>query len=260
MDYTKENPPSARRPQSMVISENGSATIWFLGFLPVVLGLLIGLSAWGAVLIQYKKTQAICRQGNLKVQQALLDGLYQLEKRNPRAQRLRDQLRVAVARVAAASTTGVGLPAATYQLNRVIQRQKVLAAEQQAILHTAEMDARRLLVVTRQKMKSGHMSWSRKYFGQPMLGRLDVNVPDPDLKVRKSPALSLTPDYLPALQFEYVQRLNIKWNWKLQTKRTFLEWLDKPLQLSEFCTTVPKQRGPRWTATIQEDRLSSKLL
>lgn len=171
----------------------GQALIFIIFLLPILGILILGLSTNLLVLKTKMKQQKICREQTYKAQEEIRSGFMQLKSLNPKALKLRTQLKNALIRFRNAPTPHVKAMIAA-EIAIIKTRQGILNGQQKAIIQKS-------------KLKAKHQLLKIPY----VMGFIKT-----PFELVARPKLSLSPSYINPINLTSKQEIII--NWKLQTK------------------------------------------
>lgn len=155
--------------------------VGLLGFVVTLLGIFLHLQKW-------KQEQHLCRQRVHQAQEHLLSGFKELMALNPQAKNLRIQRKVWEKAVRTAPDP-ISRSTATARLATVILKQQLFSRKQKLIITKSKSLARATLSPYLYQSSSFRIPFSLKPF----------------------PKNSPTPDYLPPLRLQKLQKIEITW-------------------------------------------------
>lgn len=206
-DESLSNSPAASTPCSRDSQgrQEGFVIILLLGALPVLLSLAMGASLLAFHLKPYYQYQRTCRILTLHAQSELAQLLKELLRLNPEAKRLRAELIATQKALRAAQASGQvqWIALAQTRLAQIKMQQMRLQAQQRGYLRRAQSEIAKLSEALIRRLPNAKLR----------------DAPS-GLALRVNPATSLTPDYLPAVDFREHQKLEVTWQqgtpWPIQ--------------------------------------------
>lgn len=212
--------------------------------MPIALTLSAGLSSLALGLNYISKIQSLCRSQSLILQRDLATKLKDLKSLNPKARRLRIQLRAAQAALAAAVATlnPKAIAAAKAHLKWVTTEQKILKARQMQILLEAN-----LLRTKKLSQLQNSMRQTQKNTSVVMHTHLPTA-----LAVLPIPVASMSPSYKAMPGFSQMQSFGLKW--RLPYKDLMPYWLTRFLpiygNIEGSCGATLFKRGKAWQSQL----------
>lgn len=224
----------------MVKNELGS--IYVLGLF--LCGLLLFICLYFYFIFQgvesYSKKSYLCREGLLQTQGVLAEAANQLEKLNPRAKKLQNELLRAEKAVIEAPTP-YSKAAALAWVAKVKMTQMLFHAKQLAILREAKIQAQTQMLKLRRR-----------------IGQTTVEPAQLPFAFREVPKTSLSPSYLPEPFIEEKQRIRLSWRQKVEAPENLKKikgWLQisganaSILKMQKDCSVSLKKEN-KWYADL----------
>lgn len=229
--------PKARTFRQNHSQEQGYAMVSSLVLIPLILTIFVSLSAALFVLKRKSLAQSFCVQEVTRLQNELADLLTNLVKLNPKAKSLRRQREIANHAVQKALLTGVPAWIAAAKANQaaVIMAQLALQAQQQKLLlesqHARERSHREL----EQRIRRLRASALHARAFYPL-----------GLAVQPIPAGSISPDYMEAQPFGYLQQHHFQFMMAL----TFWNLPATSVQQRTECSASLIKKEKKWTVAL----------
>lgn len=241
---------SAKRPLEKNFKEKGFFTVMGLGLLLILLMMSGALVTIGFIAHKKMTLSSHCVHSVLTLQKGLKKPLEKLLKMNKKANALRVKRKIALARLAAATASGIvpAIAAAKAQLFFITQKQLLFKAKQQLLF----FEARTLREKFKYKSLSPNISRQVNFAGE-----------SGDLALTPHPPSSLSPSYRPTDNFLENQGQSYALNHQL-----FLPQLSlikfftdtKPWSIKAKCSASLKPKGVnQWLPTLKKVKESWRL-
>ncbi len=218
------------------MKQRGFIMLGLIGFLPVLVTLLISISALGLYLKTRSSTHYKCRKELLSIQKEMVQSLNQLQALNPKATGLRAQEKILKASLAVAVVSNPpAVPGLRAQLAANQAQQSSLHLKQLAIIGSATVKSKHSLTNLRSDLHAQNIY-------------SDI----PRLAVEPIPPSAIAPDYVPVRQFEFRQAISVEWQ---NDKNKYLKPLfenerNLPTLKGQCSATISKNARNQWTEKL----------
>lgn len=209
--------------------------------LPLFLACMVVIGSFHLI-ERYTSLQKTCRTHVLSAQKSLGKKLMDLMDLNPKAQSLRAEETTLLKAIAIALATN---PPSAIPFQKLLEinhiRQAILRGQQEKIISTATMDARKIMETLYSDFpKQTHFKYS-----------------DIFLKVYKKPPSAIAPDHLPLPFFTDLQTIQVKW--EIPTANFIPNFLLKlfpkgPQQVKGKCAGTLIKKGNIWNPKLHQAR------
>lgn len=222
---------------------------------PLIAGFLVGFSSLGFIQNDLAlKFQ--CRQEGLQSQNRVKPLLSALLSLNPLASALKAQSIVAAKELSAAiaSLNPVAIAAATSHYNQIKEKRGRLDQQQKQLIKESNKLLRSSHHLTAQSLRrTGHQSSNILLEAK----LLSIRGQAPQLAVRPD-SPDLAPTYSPVPNFEETQALAHEWQYQVQVRAPFSQFLKGTFQFKKACAVTLTKEGSEWLPKIIRGRFSSK--
>ena len=246
----KEHEVSLRRYlQKTQANQEGFFMMILLAISPLLITSIAFLSVLSVSLSQYHKGHQLCRQQLLETQGQLTLIMKKLRDLNPKSQILRAKKRRAKRLLKVAIKTKVipAIAAAKAHLVRVTFKQIKHRGRQEKWLMMARRVQIKSPIQFRRLVKSNFKDSLSK-----------LKSPKYKFSLKPSPRLSLTPNYLPRINFENQQLASAQWS--IRFKDILPDWLSYLVSTSRNlhfrCSATISRKEGGWRAVLKKDKLS----
>ena len=247
----KEHGVSLRRYlQKTQANQEGFFMIILLAISPLLITTIAFLSVLSVSLSQYHKGHQLCRQQLLETQGQLALIMKRLRDLNPKSQILRAKKKRAkmLLKVAIKTKVVAAIVLAKARLVKVTFNQVKHRGRQEKWLMMARRVQIKSPIQFRRLVKSNFKNSLSK-----------LKSPKYKFSLKPSPRLSLTPDYLPRINFEYQQMASAKWS--IRFKDILPDWLSSLVSTSQNlhfrCSATISRKEGEWRAILRKGKLSS---
>lgn len=230
-------------------NQKGMALVLTLSVMPLIIGVGLCISALMQITLWKSKAEYSCHKIHLNNQDQIRIGYQSLQKLNLGAKTLRYKRYLAYAKLAAAiaSYNGPAIAKYTGQLNQVIARQHKYAKKQKfiedRIKNMIQLMNLRTSKLLRSKLNVSARVSSEKY----------------RFNLIRSPASSLTPDYITPENFSSVQETSSTWS--LSLRQILPAWMNKfnldikfHQKIKGQCAVTQYQKEGRWYAGLSKGK------
>lgn len=239
-------------------NQQGFALAIAMALLPLLVGVMLLLFAVLGINQFNLRTQQACREGGLRGQQQVAPLLKKLLDLNPRAIKLKKAEERAKIKLKAAIASKIppAIAAARAHLAAIQMQQWVLDLRQKYLIQQSN-----LTLLKAHKKTSSELQKALKE-GLPTFNYLKINSNKsfsfpPTLAVRPESS-DVAPTYRTLDDFENKQALAHSWQYRLQVRSTYQNFLMADLKWAPSCAVTLKQDGDSWVPKIKKVKSWSK--
>lgn len=240
------------------MNSKGFATVSILALVPLLLSVLVVISAGLIAMRIDGKSRHLCRLSVLRSQSEIAVRLQRLMGLNPGARWLRLKREMAETKFLTAPTPPLKAVALA-ELQQVIAEQMVYSARQKSLL----IEGRTLsfLAPTRARASVREAFATESSLPLQRIGRFGLRFSSralaPRFEVIAKPADSPTPDYEPSPDFSERQTLDLQWS--VQMDALLPEWLSPLINATELnlqasCSGTIEKGDTQWSARLKTDK------